>query len=439
MKIRNVLKSFSRMAAVLLVMLAATSGVFAQSGAVELEPKVLMIYFGKRSQQLTVEVQVLREMFPTVPIDWIQANDSQELEAKLREYVGSPRYFFLSGHGPKSISDPYSFGEYQFNAFYSKFQERFPYKAQVYFDSCRAGMNNNVGAQGTRDDLSESDRLYHVAQYVPGNGVIDHKLNIYSHFGNKDVFLPTLTASTVVLKAPQDSKLCLTANFFDYLKDNLANGSVEGFYKELSSSLLKKHHTIADESSYIKNPEDITVVERYIPYGDFAPGYVVEPYIGSGGRYIGSGDFVDDYVELVETPRVVEKELDGTKELVSVETEDYWPAKLWLGELEVAPRQIRIVRIATKEKYPVARGEPVDELEKFPQVAEKLRESKVPLSVEISDYWPVNSDGTPGPAQLRTVRVATKEQYPVFRRPPLDREYGDIIEQYPFYVPGTKE
>jgi hypothetical protein len=153
MKIRHILKSVSRIAAVILVISAATSHVFAQSGGLEPEPKVLMIFFGDRSQEMIVEVEVLRDMFPTVPIDWIQANDPQDLETKLQEYKGSPRYFVLSGHGPNSISDQYSFGGHQFDAVYSKFQERFPYKAQVYLDSCKAGMNNNIKPQWRGSDV----------------------------------------------------------------------------------------------------------------------------------------------------------------------------------------------------------------------------------------------------------------------------------------------
>jgi hypothetical protein len=423
MKIRHVLKSVSRIAAVILVTSAATSYVFAQSGGLEPEPRVLMIFFGDRSQEMIVEVQVLRDMFPTVPIDWLQANDPQDLQTKLQEYKGSPRYFVLSGHGPNSILDQYSFGGHQFDAVYSKFQERFPYKAQVYLDSCKAGMNNNVSAQGKRDDLTEPDRLYHAAQYFPGNGVINSKLNIYSQFGNKDVFLPTLSANTIGLRTPEESKLGLTANFFDYLKDNLANGSVGGFYKELSPSLPQKRHTIADEGRFIqpKGPDGSTVVEHSISYEN------------------NNGYFTPDYYEQVEFPRVVEKALDENKVPLSVETEDYWPARLVHGELEVARSQVRTVRVTTKEKYPESEGEPVDELEGFPRIAEKLRESEVPLNVSISDQWPVDSQGIPGPAPVRTVRVTTKEEYPVFKREPQGKEYELEIEQYPFYVPGTKE
>jgi hypothetical protein len=37
------------------------------------------------------------------------------------------------------------------------------------------------------------------------------------------------------------------------------------------------------------------------------------------------------------------------------------------------------------------------------------------------------------------VRVTTKDKYPVFRREPQGKEEEEVIEQYPFYVPGTKE
>jgi hypothetical protein len=424
MKIRHILKSVSRIAAVILVISAATSHVFAQSGGLEPEPKVLMIFFGDRSQEMIVEVEVLRDMFPTVPIDWIQANDPQDLETKLQEYKGSPRYFVLSGHGPNSISDQYSFGGHQFDAVYSKFQERFPYKAQVYLDSCKAGMNNNIKPQWRGSALGPDDTLYHAAQYFPGNGVVNNKLNIYSHFGNKDVFFPTLSANTIGLRSPEESKLGLTANFFDYLKDNLANGSVGGFYKELSPALPQKHHTIvADDSMYIdpKGPEDSTIDEHYVYY-EYTPGYLTP-----------------EYYEEVEFPRVVENALGENKVPLSVEYQDYWPAMERNGELTAAPFQVRMVRVTTIEKYPVSKGMPVDELEKFPRIAEKLRESEVPLDVSISDSWPLDLWGNPGPAQLRTVRVTTKDKYPVFRREPQGKEEEEVIEQYPFYVPGTKE
>ena len=422
MKIRHVLKSVSRIAAAILVISAATSHVFAQSGGLEPEPKVLMIFFGDRSQEMIVEVQVLRDMFPTVPIDWIQANDPQDLETKLQQYKGSPRYFVLSGHGPNSYLDRYSFGGHQFDGVYSKFQERFPYKAQVYFDSCKAGMNNNIKPQGPGSALLPQDTLYHAAQYFPGNGVVNNKLNIYCHFGNKDVFFPTLSANTIGLRSPEESKLGLTANFFDYLKDNLADGSVEGFYKELSPKLPQKRHTIAVGRAYIdpQGPEDSTVKERYVIYED-QPGYLTP-----------------DFYEEVEFPRVVENALGENEVPVSVEVRDYWPAKEMGGELTPGPSQLRRVDVTTIQKYPVSRGMPVDELEKFPGIAQKLRETEVPLYVHISDQWEVDPMGNTDPKPTRTVRVTTQNKYPVFRREPQGKEEDEVIEQYPFIVPGTK-